>query len=146
MVEETIIALATSGATAVVAVMATDAWHSARGRIARLFHGDAGELASSAAAQLDADQALIARAGDDADEARQDLLPAWRRRLLILLEDHPEKEDELRTLIRELENSLGSDQRTWVQNITAHNHGIAFGAQAGDIHFHAAPSTHHGEQ
>lgn len=141
VVEETVIALATSGATAMVAAMATDAWDSARAGVIRILRRGDGEPQPNIEAQLDADQTLVAEAGEGADDTRQDLVPAWRRRLLNLLKDHPEKEDELRALIVDLESSLGSDQRKWVQNITAHDYGIAFGAQNGDVHFHAAPSA-----
>jgi hypothetical protein len=139
-------ALATSGATAVVAAMATDAWDSARAGVIRIFRRDDGEPHPNTEAQLDADQMLVAEAGDGADDTRQDLVPAWRRRLQNLLKDHPEKEGELRTLVADLENSLGPDQRRWVQNITAHDHGVAFGAQHGDVHFHAGSAPDHSDQ
>jgi hypothetical protein len=142
VVEEAIVALATSGAVAVVAAMATDAWESARAGIVHVFRPDDGETPQDIETQLDADQTLVVEAGDAADETRQDLVPAWRRRLLRLLEGYPKKVGELRTLVAGLEESHGSDQRAWVQNITARDNGIAVGAQNGDVHFHAALPDH----
>src|SRR5262245_2166572 len=104
--------IATAGATTLIAAIATDAWQAARAGIVRLF-GRGGESRSVAVgAQLDEDATMVTRTSSaDSDQARQELLPVWRRRLEQLLTDHPDAEAELRALIGEVSKELPAGPR-----------------------------------
>ncbi|MER5309087.1 hypothetical protein ABT034_15010 [Streptomyces sp. NPDC002773] len=128
MIEESLTALAAAGGGAVVAAMATDAWQVTRDGVVRLFRGRA-----EVEGRLDEDAALVAGA-EDTDEARQALVPAWALRLRALLTEHPEYADELRALIRDTPGGQHS-----VQHNTAHDNGLVFGVQHGNIVFHQSP-------
>lgn len=131
--------LALTGSTTLVAAMATDAWHTACARIAGLFRrGDPGQQ-SAIEAQLDNSNALVTQA-EDTDRARTGLVPLWQLQLEALLRRYPDAEDELRTMIAEVRSALPQAQQSWVQNITAHDHGHAYGAQHGNVNvYHAGP-------
>ncbi|MEU6984897.1 hypothetical protein ABZ946_15965 [Streptomyces sp. NPDC046324] len=130
MLEESLTALAAAGGGAVVAAMASDAWQVTRDGVVRLFRGRA-----EVAGRLEEDAALVAGA-EDADEARQALVPAWALRLRALLAEHPEYADELRELIRDAPGAQHSVQRN-----TAHDNGRVFGVQYGNIVFHRDPGA-----
>lgn len=76
-------ALAMTGATTIVAAMATSAWQTTRAGTARLFNRGGHDL-PAIEAQLDGDADIVAE-DDDTDGARQDLVGPWRRRLTALL-------------------------------------------------------------
>ncbi|MEU2358948.1 hypothetical protein ABZ599_39405 [Streptomyces misionensis] len=133
-------ALAMTGATTIVAAMATSAWQTTRAATARLFSRGGHDL-PAIEAQLDGDADIVAE-DDDTDGARQDLVGPWRRRLTALLREHPEVEAELRALVGEARRELAPAQQNWSQHITAHQ-GLAAGTM-GDrssvtIHYHSAP-------
>ncbi|RKE23411.1 hypothetical protein [Streptomyces sp. TLI_171] len=140
MLAESLTALAGAGASALIGAMATDLWQGARGGVVRLF-GRGGEARGEAiGAQLDEDAVLIARAEPaDADGIRADLLPVWRRRLLLLLEEHPDSEDELRDLVARVQDGLPAGRQVWTQSNTARDHGTVFAVQGGSLHYHQAP-------
>ncbi|WLQ67601.1 hypothetical protein [Streptomyces glycanivorans] len=132
-------ALAMTGATTIVAAMATSAWQTTRDGTARLFNRGGRDL-PALQAQLDGDADIVAE-DDDTDGARQDLVGPWRRRLTALLREHPEVEAELRALVDEARRELAPAQQNWIQHITAHQ-GLAAGT-LGDhssvtIHYHSA--------
>ncbi|MEU6976854.1 hypothetical protein [Streptomyces sp. NPDC046371] len=144
MLAEQVTALAGAGATALIGAMATDLWQGARGGAVRLF-GRGGEARGSAiGAQLDEDAALVGRADPDgdADEIRAELLPVWRRRLILLLEEHPEYEADLRALVESVRGGPADGQQVWTQNNTARDHGTLFAVQGGSIHYHQASDGH----
>ncbi|MFD7972388.1 hypothetical protein [Streptomyces clavifer] len=142
-------ALAMTGATTIVAAMATSAWQTTRDGTARLFNRGGRDL-PVLQAQLDGDADIVAEdddtdivaEDDDTDGARQDLVGPWRRRLTALLREHPEVAAELRALVDEARRELAPAQQNWIQHITAHQ-GLAAGTM-GDhssvtIHYHSAP-------
>lgn len=144
MLAEQLTALAGAGATALIGAMATDLWQGARGGAVRLF-GRGGEARGSAiGAQLDEDADLVARAepDGDADEIRAELLPVWRRRLILLLEEHPEYEADLRTLVDSARGGLPDGRQVWTQENTARDHGTLFAVQGGSLHYHQAADGH----
>ncbi|MFE9634162.1 hypothetical protein [Streptomyces sp. NPDC006463] len=139
MLAESVTALATAGATALIGAMATDMWQGARDGAVRLF-GRGGEARGNAiGGQLDDDAVLVLRAEPGgADEIREELQPVWRRRLLLLLEEHPESESELRELVARVESGLQAERQVWVQSNTARDHSTLFAVQGGNLHYHQA--------
>jgi hypothetical protein len=132
-------ALALTGGTTLVAAMATDAWQTARAWIVRLFrHGDSTQR-SAIEAQLTNSNTLVMQA-QDTDRVRKGLVALWQLQLEALLRQYPDAEEELRNLIAEVRDALPEVQQSWVQNVTARDHGHAYGAQHGNINvFHASP-------
>ncbi|GGZ80081.1 hypothetical protein [Streptomyces bluensis] len=140
MLEETATALALTGATTVVAAMATDAWQTTRTSVANLFRRSGRHLAIEA--QLDEDAALVVQ-DDDADGARRDLVQAWRRRLAALLRQYPDAAEDLHALVDEVRAALPKTQESLRQTVIARNYGTAFGAvgpnSSVNVHYYAVP-------
>ena len=107
-------ALALTGATTVVAAMATDAWQTARTGTARLFHHGGQELQDAIEARLNANAALAARA-PDAGRARLGLVPVWQLELEELMRQHPGAAGELQALVDQVQAELPVTQKDWVQ-------------------------------
>ena len=140
MFVESMMALAGAGAMALVEAIATDTWQAARTGFAGLFGRDGDSRRSAIAAQLDEDAATVARAGGtEVDQVRQELLPVWQRRLVQLLEQHPEAEAELRELVTTVNEGLPADRRGWVQTNIARDNSTLFAVQDGQLHYHQAP-------
>jgi hypothetical protein len=135
MLEETLATLAMTGATTVVAAMATQAWQTTRTGVLQLFRRDQAQQ-PAIATQLDSDVTLVAQEADS-EGARQDLVPVWNRRLAAFLRQHPDALDEFQALVSTVRAELPQAQQRWVQHITAHG-GLAFGAQGpgSSVHFH----------
>ncbi|MEU0679405.1 hypothetical protein [Streptomyces albogriseolus] len=140
MLDQTLAALALSGATTVVAAMATDAWEAARTGTARLLGRGEPPRQATVEHQLDADAELVLSEADSPG-ARRELVPVWNRRLAAFLRENPAAADELRALLDEIRPALPQGESCWVQQVTAHGQGTAFGVQGGDIHYHAGPAT-----
>src|SRR5918997_4998081 len=118
-------ALAMTGATTIVAAMATSAWELARSKAAAIFRRRGGE--GDAEAGLQRSAARVSEATDP-DAVRRDQVTRWREDLVDLLREHPDAQDELRALIDEVGRRIPPAQQQWVQHITAHSGGTAFGA------------------
>ncbi|WP_404816135.1 hypothetical protein [Streptomyces thermolineatus] len=129
--------LAMAGATTIVAAMATSAWDVTRSRAAELFRRRGADEPATVGAQLDGDASLVV---DDPDPqaAREDLVRPWARRLAALLHDHPEAGEDLRLLVEDAAADLPPGAQNWVQHVTAHAGGTAFGAQGpgSSVHVH----------
>ncbi|MET9494222.1 hypothetical protein [Streptomyces sp. NPDC006552] len=130
-----------TGATTVVAAMATDGWSTARARMAGLFHRADDVQQAAVAAQLDGHAALVANS-DDAEAVRQDLVPVWRLQLAALLRQHPDAAEEIQLLVREIQEQLPSAQQVWQQRQTniARDHGKVFAALGGNVIVHHGPA------
>lgn len=139
MLEAALSALALTGATTIVSAMATEAWLTTRAGVLQLLRHSAVAEARQAAvgAQLDGDADWVAD-DEDADSVRAALLPAWNGRLAALLRDHPDTADQLQVLVDTVRAALPPDGDRWVQNITAREHGHAYGAQGGNVIVHHA--------
>ena len=99
--------LARLGATAVVRVMATDAFTMARAPLTELFDKLGQGEGERAGTQLEADEVLVSDAGTAVrDDVRADLAPGWRRRFNRLLELCPGADGELRDLVERLHAAL----------------------------------------
>ncbi|MFD9403097.1 hypothetical protein ACFWA4_30285 [Streptomyces sp. NPDC060011] len=133
--------LALTGATTLVAAIATDAWQVARTGVARLFRRRDQVLQSAIEAQLQGNATLVAQA-EDAEQARQALIPMWQLELKQLLRQHPDAADELQALINEISAAMPQTQRTWAQkvqtNIAKHGSQV-IAAQDGNVIVHQAP-------
>ncbi|WP_413752124.1 hypothetical protein NRF20_05550 [Streptomyces sp. R-74717] len=134
MLEELILV----GGTTVVAAMATDSWTVARGGVARLFRRRGQDQQTAIEAQLDNNEALVARA-DDAERVRQSLLPVWMLELESLLGEYPDAADELRELTEEIKKRLPETRQPQVQNNVAKDNGQVFAALGGNVIVHPAP-------
>ncbi|MEU6633335.1 hypothetical protein ABZ905_34360 [Streptomyces parvus] len=126
--------LAMTGATTVVAAMATSVWEGTREQVVDLFRRRDEDRGAVVRTQLDGDAELVS--GEEDETVRDDLVRPWARRLAALLRDHPEAADELRALVEDSDGSR--DGGTWSQHIAARAGGAAFGAQGpgSSIHVH----------
>ncbi|MGW7428818.1 hypothetical protein ACWGIN_04635 [Streptomyces sp. NPDC054861] len=92
--EAELVALASSGATTLVALMVTDGWERARERFGSLLR----RSSAAAEAELDASRArVLADPGGAHESARQQ----WRTELRAVLAEHPESVGELRAILGE---------------------------------------------
>jgi hypothetical protein len=135
-------ALAVAGAAALVGAMATDAWQAARVEFAKLFGRGDRQKQELADRRLDQAAAQVTQADhDNQDRIRGELLAAWQVRLQDLLDEHPDLEEELRTLTAQVQAQLPATQQTWVQHNLSRDHSTIYGVQAGDqhIHYHSMP-------
>jgi hypothetical protein len=131
MLDQALLAAASSGATTLVTAMATDGWKAARSGMSRLLgRGDPGRQAA-VEAHLDEHDAAV-RSTADADA--------------LLLERSPEVAGELRQLTARIQSSLSPAQQAWisahtiVQHVTASGQGsIAGGAIGGNVIFQDRP-------
>jgi hypothetical protein len=104
MVVETLAALAAAGGTALVNAMVTDGWEGIRKRFARLLGRGNDKEVEAATARLERSHAMLAGlSGPDREKAQAEQAVVWRTRLGDLLEDYPEVEGELRTLVAEVQ-------------------------------------------
>ncbi|MGQ4726704.1 hypothetical protein ACUN3E_03495 [Streptomyces sp. Ju416(a)] len=99
--EAELTALAASGATTFVGLMATEAWTQVRGRLTRfLGRGENDEVID---AELEESRAELTAARADSDEeTAADIEAEWRARLRRTLRANPEAADQLRDLLEEL--------------------------------------------
>jgi hypothetical protein len=142
MVAEWVAALAASGAGALVGAAATDAWQTARAGVLTLFGRTGERRRELAAGWLDEDAAALFRAdGAEREVLRQRLLASWQTRLADLLDEHPEAADELRAWAALVREQLPNQQQTWVQQVTAHTGGAAYGVMGGNQYIHPTPDN-----
>jgi len=131
-------ALAMTGATTLVAAMATSAWQTVRTRTAALFRRR-GDSECDVQAALDRSAARLEEA-DGADGVRDSQVARWREEFVDLLRQCPETEESLRSLIAEVQPQLPPTRQQWVQNVTARDGGSAFGAlgpgSSVNVHYH----------
>jgi hypothetical protein len=130
--------LAIAAATALVGAMATDVWQTARSGFARLFGRGDQRRQEVADKRLDEAATKVAEATDQ-ERVRQELLAAWQVRLQDLLEEHPEAEDELRTLTEQVKTQLPAAQQAWVQHNIARDQGTVQAVQGGNQYIYGTP-------
>lgn len=106
-------ALATSGAAAVVQLMAQDAWTTVKEGVLALFGRGAADRTESVSAALDETRTIVASSGGRDDDPRLvSLTSDWRERLLVLLQQDPALAEELRALV-----AHATDQPSSVHNV-----------------------------
>jgi hypothetical protein len=131
--------LAAAGGAALVGAAATDAWGMARTGFGRLLRRRSADAEPLTERRLDALAEQVQEAEpEDRDAVRQRLLPAWETRLADLIEEDPAVADEVAALSAQVRARLPVSAQQWVQNITAHQGGIALGAQGtgSSVHVH----------
>ncbi|MFE9685921.1 hypothetical protein [Streptomyces sp. NPDC006285] len=97
--------LATSGATAIVQLMAQDAWVTTKDRVLALFGGRGRNGVEAVEPALDETRA-VAAGGDDMCLA--ELASQWQARLLVLLQQDPAAADQVRALVAGSPDQTGS--------------------------------------
>lgn len=91
MLTEALTALGATGGTVVVGAMATDAWPTTRGGVARLFSRGGHDRHNVIQSALDDDAGLLADTEEaDRERVRRELVVVWRRRIVRLLDRHPD--------------------------------------------------------
>ncbi|MFF7266381.1 hypothetical protein ACFZCL_39790 [Streptomyces sp. NPDC008159] len=134
--DESLTTLAMTSATTIMSAMATSAWAAARAGTIPLFRRSEPEDQRALEARLDPEAALV-RQEPDPDSARRGLVGGWQLQLVALLREHPEAEAEIEALVASVDAQLPSGGKTsWIQNVCAKDHGMAFGAQGGSITVH----------
>ena len=126
-----------------VTVAVTDAWETARHKVARLFgRGRADPVTER---RLDATRARLAAAAPaDLGRVQAELAGQWATRLADLIDDHADAESELRVLVNDLRELLPDGR------VVAGDHSVAAGRDvtieadragvaAAVIHGNAAP-------
>jgi hypothetical protein len=114
-------ALTALGGTVVVGAMATDAWRTTRDGVAGLFSRSEPDRHDIIEAALDQDARLLADTEDfDRERARQELVVVWRRRIVRLLDRHPDTATDLQDLITRVRVALPPDQQAWVEHNITH--------------------------
>ena len=141
---EALVALAALAGSTVVTAAVTDAWESARKGFARLLgRGDPGKtkLAEERLAQTH-DQ-LAQSTGADLEQTRTALEAQWVTRLTDLLEEDPDVEADLRTLVEEIQAQLPAGIVSAADHsvaaggnvtATAKSGGVAANVVHGDVH------------
>ncbi|MFF8965858.1 hypothetical protein ACF1BK_24285 [Streptomyces globisporus] len=99
--EAELAALAASGATTFVGLMATEAWTQVRGRLARFLGRGEDDEVIDAELEESREELIAARRNGDEDGAA-DVAAEWRIRIRRALRDNPEAEQELRAILDEL--------------------------------------------
>lgn len=133
--------LAMTGATTIMAAMATSAWGVTRDGALRLFRRSAPDEQRALEAQLEREAAVV-RQDQDPESARQDFAGGWRRQLVTLMREHPEAEAELRALVASVQAQLPQRENTgWIQINSATNHGTVFSALGGNVNVYQSPAA-----
>jgi hypothetical protein len=128
-------ALAMVGATALVGAMATEAWAAARDRAVELFRHHSPDRRAKVETRLEADAALVARAGD-AERARGLLVGPWQLELEDFVTRYPDVAEDLAALSTWIRAALPTPSEQWVQNITARDRSVVNAVQHGTQHNH----------
>ncbi|MGW2183414.1 hypothetical protein ACWCXX_36340 [Streptomyces sp. NPDC001732] len=104
-------ALASSAATTMVGVLATDGWENVKSLVGRLWqrvHPDRAEVVEAELVETRT-ELLTARQTQDG-EAEQHLVGEWHGRLRRLLAADPELAEELRRMVAELQSAAAEDR------------------------------------
>ena len=130
MLAETLMALAALAGNMVVAAAMTDAWEAARRGFARLLgRGNPDRTMVAERRLAETREQLTGAEGKDLDQARAVLAERWAGRLADLLEEHPDAEADLRTLVQEIQAALPAG------TVSAADHAVAAGR---DVNISAA--------
>lgn len=122
MLAETLMSLAQLAGLTVVAAAVTDTWETARRGTARLLgRGDSRKEQLAEQRLEDTREQLAGLEGSELEQASAALATQWTIRLADLLEENPEAEVELRTLVGELRAALPEAA------VSAIDHSIAAG-------------------
>jgi hypothetical protein len=128
--EAELVALASSGASTLVALMATDAWGQAKRAVASLLAHSRPEAVPVIEGELEESRRELAAARDRHDgEAEEELVAQWKGRLRRLLVTDPDIASALRAVVDELEASasrLNLRTRSIKMDAKASGHGRVY--------------------
>ncbi|WP_146229103.1 hypothetical protein [Streptomyces sp. NWU339] len=130
MTQQEIAALAMSGATTIVAAMATDAWAAVRDGFLAVVRRRSPELHAGIEAQLDDGAALVVP-GQGAEAARRLLIRQWQLELERFLAVYPDAAEELAAQTDRMRAALAAAQQHNLHN-NAHGHGTVNAVQDGN--------------
>ncbi|MEV0780417.1 hypothetical protein [Streptomyces sp. NPDC050428] len=126
--EAELVALATSGATALVQQMAVDSWEQVRDRMVSFFSRRGGAEEDVIEGELETSRGELAAAMEAGDEQTAlDVQAEWRTRLRRTLLANPAAASELRALLDDLAPPKGDQQVVDVHNT------ISGGVQHGPV-------------
>lgn len=131
--EQEVAALAMTGATTIVAAMATGAWETARNATVALYRRYVPDQQRAVEGQLDRSAGRVERA-DDIDGERGRQLPRWQDELEDFLQQNPQAASELEAVIDRIRQDLPAAQQSWAQTNIAREHGIVNAVQHGNQH------------
>ena len=141
---EALIALATLAGNTVVTAAVTDAWESARKGFARLMgRGDPARIKRAEERLAQTHDQLAQATGADLEQTRAALEAQWVTRLTDLLEEDPDVEADLRTLVEEIQAQLPAGIVSAADHsvaaggnvtATAKSGGVAANVVHGDVH------------
>ncbi|GAA4603433.1 hypothetical protein BJY16_004613 [Actinoplanes octamycinicus] len=95
--------LATSAATTIVGLMATDAWRQARSLLAGVWRRNLPDQAGRLEQDLDGADRIVAVARQGGADAVEDAVRTdWRRRITDFLAENPDARDDLREALRQM--------------------------------------------
>ena len=131
------IALAAMAAAALVQAVVTDGWEGVRHKIARLFGRGQPDVAIERRLDATRDQLTAATPGD-LEQVRAALAAQWETRFADLLADHPDAEDELAALVKDIKPAVTATDHSVAAGgnvtATAKSGGVAANVIHGDVH------------
>ncbi|MEX3099795.1 MULTISPECIES: hypothetical protein [unclassified Streptomyces] len=113
--EAELVALAGTGATTIVGLMATEAWDQVRQRVVRLFARGGDGSANAMDDELTASRTALVAAPE---EETADVTASVRMRLRRLLAENPEAAEELRLLVEEFTPAQNNSVRNTISGGT----------------------------
>ncbi|MBT2440093.1 hypothetical protein J7E93_08165 [Streptomyces sp. ISL-36] len=141
MTQQEIAALAMSGATTIVAAMATDAWATVRDGILAVVRRRSPELHAGIEAQLDDGAALVVPS-QGAEAARRLLIRQWQLELERFLAVYPDAAEELAAQTDRMRAALAAAPQQHNQHNNAHGHGTVNAVQDGNQYNFSMDSGH----
>ncbi|MEU9647891.1 hypothetical protein AB0E00_03055 [Streptomyces sp. NPDC048110] len=131
--EQEVATLAMTGATTIVAAMATGAWENARNATVALYRRYVPAQQAAVEVQLDGSAGRVERA-QDPERERERQLPRWQDDLEDFLQRNPEAAAELHALVDRIQQDLPGALQSWAQTNIARDHGIVNAVQHGSQH------------
>jgi hypothetical protein len=124
------LSLATTAATSIVGLLATEAWEKAREVVTALWRKVHPDRVETVVAELEDTRAEVLAARRDGDErSERDLAGEWQGRLRRLMAADPAIAEELARLLTDvLEPAARAHGGTIAMNATAHDHGRVYQA------------------
>ncbi|MCL6675172.1 hypothetical protein [Streptomyces panaciradicis] len=110
--EAELAALAASGATQIMQLMASDAWDTIKRRVTALFRGQEEERSGTIASELEATRVAVVAAQGGDEETLNEIANQWRTRLLLLLLNDPASAERLRDLLAHSAHDSGGVHNT----------------------------------
>ncbi len=134
MLADSLMELATVGGTAIVSAAASDIWQGTRSRVVHLFGRGDDRDEQRVSVQLDRIPAELGQvSGPQEERVRTALQNRWSEKLAELLEENPELEADLRSLVEEIQAAIPAPQQNFVQTNNAYGNAHQNIVQSGTI-------------